>query len=238
MPPELPYKPYKNEVWRLVEAQHVVSTMKLVDSREEQEILEAILETTKPPLPPECQHLHYLLGTPFRYGRYPRDSRFRRTGESPGVFYGAEDPMTAVAETVWHRQVFFEGSPGTPIPEVPGTYTAFSVPVQAPWAIDLTEPPMSSEDARWTDPDDYESCLVLADRVREDRCELIRYTSVRHPAALPNIAVLTCQAFDSSEPNQFQTWHFLMRPGRTQVRREHPRISAEFGIGKCKLEFI
>ena len=222
----------------MVEAQHIVSTMKLVDSREEQEILEAILEITKPPFPPECKHLHYLLGSPLRYGRYPRDSRFRRTGESPGVFYGAEDPMTAVAETVWHRHDFFKGSPGTPIPEVPGAYTAFSVSVQSPSVIDLTEPPMSLEDASWTDPDDYDACLDLADRVREDGCELIRYTSVRHPAALPNIAVLACQAFDSSEPNQFQTWLILLRPDRTQVRREHPKMSAEFGIGEFKLEFM
>ena len=91
MPQEPRFKPYANEVWRLVEAQHVVSTTKLVDGREEQEQLEEILETTKPPVPPECRHLYYLLFTPFRYGSYPKDSRFRRKGESPGVFYGAEE---------------------------------------------------------------------------------------------------------------------------------------------------
>ena len=125
MPPELPNKPYENEVRRLVETQHVVTTMKLVDGREEQDILEAKLKTTKPPLPPECQHLLYLLGTPFRYGRYPKESRFRRAGKGAGVFHGAEDPVTAVTDTYWHRHDFFEGSPGTPIPEVPATYTAF-----------------------------------------------------------------------------------------------------------------
>lgn len=237
MPPELPYKPYASEVWRLVEAQHIVSTTKLVDSGEEQELLEQILETTKPPVPPECQHLHYLLCTPFRYGRYPWDSRFRRVGETPGVFYGAEDPITAVAETVWQRKVFFEGSPETPLPKEPGTYTAFSVMVQVPVAIDLTELPMSSDEALWTDPADYSACLDLADRVREEGCELIRYTSVRHPDGLPNIAVLTCQAFGSSDPVQFQTWHLFLRPGRTQVRREHPKVSLEFKFGEKRLEF-
>lgn len=238
MPPELPYKPYSNEVWRLVEAQHVVSTMKLVDSGEEQEVLEAILETSKPPVPQQCQHLHYLLSTPFRYGRYPWDSRFRRMGETPGVFYGAEDPMTAVAETVWQRRIFFDGSPGTPLPELPGTYTAFSVQVRVPLSIDLTEPPMSSDAAVWTDPDDYSACLNLADHVRRDGCELIRYASVRHPDALKNIAVLTCQAFENADPVQFQTWHLIFRPGRTQVRREHPKVSVEFEFGESKLAFV
>ena len=238
MPPELPYKPYANEVWRLVEAQHIVSTTKLVDSREEQELLEEILETTKPPVPPECQHLHYLLCTPFRYGRYPWDSRFRRMGETPGVFYGAEDPLTALAETVWQRKAFFEGSPKTPLPREPGTYTAFSVSVHVPFAIDLTEPPMSSDKAKWTDPDDYSPCLDLADRARAEGCELIRYSSVRHPEGLPNIAVLTCQAFDQSEPIQSQTWYFFLRPGRTQVHCEFPKVSIEFEFGESRLVFV
>ena len=54
--------------WRVVEAQHVVSTLKLVDTLAEQALLEDLLEETKPPVPPECRHLHYLLATPFRYG--------------------------------------------------------------------------------------------------------------------------------------------------------------------------
>ena len=44
--------------WRLVEAQHHVSTLKLVDSVAQQEVLEDLIETTKPPLPPECRDLH------------------------------------------------------------------------------------------------------------------------------------------------------------------------------------
>ena len=65
--------------WRVVEAQHRVSTMKLVDTLAEQSLLESILDASKPPVPPECERLHYLLSTPFRYGApYPSGSRFRR----------------------------------------------------------------------------------------------------------------------------------------------------------------
>ena len=77
--------PYRNEIWRLVEAQHRVSTMKLVDSPHEQETLEELLDATKPPVPDECSHLHWLLFTPFRYDART-DSRFRREGRGGDGF--------------------------------------------------------------------------------------------------------------------------------------------------------
>jgi len=43
----------------VVERQYTVSTRKLVDTQDEQELLEAILEETKPAFPAEPTHLHY-----------------------------------------------------------------------------------------------------------------------------------------------------------------------------------
>src|SRR5437763_13612693 len=94
--------------WRLVEAQHRISTLKLVDTVEEQAALEDLVQDTKPPLPPECRQLHYLLATPFRYGAArPTGSRFRRAGFGEGVFYAAQEPHTAVAEIVFLPPLFF-----------------------------------------------------------------------------------------------------------------------------------
>src|SRR5215831_20756538 len=93
--------------WRLVEAQHHVSTAKLTDSRREQERLEVLLEQSKPSIPEECRQLNYLLFTPFRYGSYPHGSRFRRAGNTPGVFYGSELPRIAATELTFHRLLFF-----------------------------------------------------------------------------------------------------------------------------------
>ena len=47
--------------WRVVEAQHRASTMRLVDTLAEQRALEDLLEAGKPPLPAEAAQLHYLL---------------------------------------------------------------------------------------------------------------------------------------------------------------------------------
>ena len=59
---------YGGTVFRLVEAQHRISTSRLTDSLAEEERLEALIEQAKPSLPDAARGLHYLLATPFRYG--------------------------------------------------------------------------------------------------------------------------------------------------------------------------
>jgi hypothetical protein len=227
-----PSEPYAGLVWRLVEGQHVVSTMALVDSLQEQAVLEAILESTKPPVPEECRDLHYLMYSPFRYAVYPADSRFRRRGRTPGVFYASENPLTAAAETVWYRFRFFDAAPGVPLPQAAAEYTALSVRVETPFATDLTGPPLSDRRAVWTDPADYAGCLDLADAARAAGIEAIRYESVRDPGARANLAVLACRAFADREPAGVQSWRILLRSDRALVLREFPRLSVEFRRGE------
>src|SRR5207237_9847953 len=76
-------------LWRGVEAQHVVATMRLVDNAAEQRVLEELLEASKPALPEAAAGRHYLLATPFRY-RSPFASRFRKPHDA-GIWYGAEE---------------------------------------------------------------------------------------------------------------------------------------------------
>jgi hypothetical protein len=191
--------------WRVVEAQHVVSTMMLVDTLEEQALLEQILDDSKPKVPAECRHLHYLLFTPFRYGApYPKGSRFRRAGLTPGVFYASAQPATAVAEMAFWRLLFYAESPGTPWPANPGEYTAFSVRYSAGKGLDLMRPPLNRDADTWTHPTEYAPCQALADTAREAGVLAIRYQSAR--AAGPNVALLTCAAFASREPVERQSW--------------------------------
>ena len=94
--------------WRLVEAQHRVSTLKLTDTLAEQALLEDLIDNSKPAIPPECRHLDFLIATPFRYGAvYPHGSRFRRAGRTLGVYYAAETQATAVAEMAFYRCLLY-----------------------------------------------------------------------------------------------------------------------------------
>src|SRR5580704_15809002 len=150
---------FSGRCWRLVEAQHRVSTLKLVDNLAEQQLLENLIEGTKPAVPPECRHLDYLLATPFRYGaEYPKGSRFRRPGKTPGVYYAAETPQTAAAEMAFYRLLFFAESPATPWPSDAAEYTAFAVSIATDSLVDLTEPPLVTDRTQWTDPIDYQPC--------------------------------------------------------------------------------
>lgn len=222
-------RPFRGRGWRLVEAQHRVSTLKLVDSLAEQAVLEAVLEETKPPLPPECRPLHYLLFTPFRYRPYPQGSRFRRAGLTPGVWYGSDRPATAAAEMVFYRFLFYAESPGTPFPDNAADYTAFSAALATPAAVDLTRGALARDRAAWTHPTDYAACQELASAAREAQAGIIRYRSVRDPAGGTNLAVLTCHAFAAPEPLARQSWRIRIGRSGAQVLCDSPRVTIEFG---------
>jgi len=217
--------------WRIVEAQHRISTLKLVDTLAEQARLEELLEASKPPLPPECAHLHYLLSTPFRYGApYPHGSRFRRAGLTPGVFYASKTVTTAVAETAFHRLLFFADSPDTLWPDNAGEFTAFSVRYRTAAGLDLTAAPFDRERSTWTHPTDYAPCQRLAHQARSVRVEVLRYPSAREPAPARgmNIALLTCRAFKSREAVERQNWRIHLGESGVRAICTFPEARLEF----------
>ena len=213
----------------MVEAQHRVSTLKLVDTVEEQAILEEQIQVTKPPLPPGAQRLHYLLSTPFRYGApYPTGSRFRRAGLTEGVFYAAEEPHTAVAEIVFHRLLFYAESPDTPWPANAAEYTAFSAAYETPKGVDLAIGKLAKNKTEWTHPTDYTACQALADSARASSIDVIRYQSVRDPRRGLNVALLACEAFAKPKPINQQTWHIRLSATGAQAVCEAPRTGMTF----------
>jgi hypothetical protein len=202
------------QCWRVVEGQHVISTMGLVDTLEEQALLERILDDSKPAVPPECRHLHYLLFTPFRYGAlYPAGSRFRRPGLTAGVFYASQHPATAIAELAFLRLLFFAESPSTPWPASAAAHTLFAVSYAAR-GLDLARPPLNRDAAKWTDPIDYTHCHQLADAARDAGVQVLRYQSARAPGL--NVAVLSCAAFTTAAPIERHQWQ--VQVGRMGVR--------------------
>jgi len=186
------------DLWRAVEAQHRVSTMVLVDTLDEQALLERLLEESKPALASGQHALHWLLFTPFRYPPLPSGSRFRAPSE-PGVFYGTEMKRTACAELGYWRW-----RPALASID-PMQQTLFKTPVRGA-TIDLRDPPLSKKRKQWTHPADYSACQQLARWAREADVEMIRYESVRDPQAGGCAAVLIHGAFAAIAPSENQTW--------------------------------
>ena len=212
--------------WRVVEAQHRVPTMRLVDTLDEQKTLEDLLEASKPPVPADATRLHYLLATPFRYAAPPPSgSRFRGIGDA-GVWYGADVVETALAEVAYWRLRFLANSPATP-DLLPVPHTAFRAGV-AGSAIVLAEAPFDRQRRQWEDPASYDATQALARTAREAGIALIRYRSVRDPAHRAALAVLTRKAFRKTAPLEQHTW--LIKVGRAQVL-------AEADLGRERIAF-
>lgn len=194
--------------WRMVEAQHIASTMKLVDTLSEQDILEEIIEESKPPVPEEARDLDYLLAAPFRYVPLSPGSRFRSPSD-PGVFYGAESVRTAAAEVGYWRSKFLQETTGLERLG-PTQHTAFSVPIDAK-GIDLRDPPFDHHSAAWTHPSDYTATQALAKVARDAEIDTILYLSARDPDPSWCIAVMTPKAFAAKRPDSAtQTWQLVV----------------------------
>lgn len=216
--------PRRTQAWRGVEAQHVVSTMRLVDSLDEQALLESLLEASKPPLPPAAQGRHYLLATPFRYRpRHP--GRFRRAG-GRGVWYGAESLRTACAEVAYWRWRFITDSTGLAAAELLTEHTFFQATVDG-IAIDLTAPPWQAAEAAWTDPQDYAATQALADAAHERGLQWIRYASVRDAGGVC-AAVLDPAALVALDLASQQTWHCRTTAGAVRLVHGDERFEWRF----------
>ncbi|HET9388253.1 MAG TPA: RES family NAD+ phosphorylase [Steroidobacteraceae bacterium] len=192
------------DLWRAVEAQHKVATRALVDSLEEQEILETVLERSKPPIPADCSRYDYLLYTPFRYPPPAYGSRFRAYGDA-GVWYGAEAIRTSCAEVGYWRWRFVADSRG--LSRLDGVaHTIFQATAQG-LAIDLRAGPFVGEGQIWRNPNDYSGCQAFARIARQAQTRIIRYASVRDPEHAGCAALLDCRAFASAGgARRRQTW--------------------------------
>jgi len=206
----------------MVEAQHVASTMKIVDDAAEQDVLEALLESSKPPLPLGTDHLDYLLATPFRYDPLRGGSRFRASTD-PGVYYGAESVRTACAELGYWRWKFLHDAVDLERIE-PVAHTAFRVEL-ATQVVDLREPPFAIDRSAWQHPADYRSTQALARLARQARVGGILYHSVRDPEPGWCVAVLDPAAFASPKPDPImQTWWLAVQQDVVVWRRDNERL--------------
>jgi hypothetical protein len=220
--------PARRKLWRGVEAQHRVATMRLVDNLAEQALLEQLLEASKPALPPDARGLHYLVSTPFRYSS-PYPSRWRPAHE-PGIWYGADECETVAAELAYWRWKFLVESDGLRDAQLVTEHTFFQAAFKG-LELDLTAPPWSTLREVLRHPDDYSACHRLARAVRsreEPVIAALRYESARREGGMCE-AVLEARALSLPSMHLQQTW--VCKTTRHLVMFMHDDDALEYVFG-------
>lgn len=208
------------DAWRAVEGQHRISTRKLVDSDEEQQVLEELIERGKPPLPllAGVEKLHYLLSTSFRYPPLPHGSRFG-TRADPGIWYGSRTRRTVFAEVAFYRLVFLEGTAAR-IGRLMVELTAFEVPLRARRGVDLTRVPFADHAAEISSKTSYRASQELGKDLRLNRVQAFVFTSARDVRGGTNVGVLAPTAFGATRPRKLETWLCVATRNAVEVSRK------------------
>ena len=197
-------RPLHVSPWRVIEAQHQVSTRKLVDSADEQALLEEMIDRVKPP-DVTGGRLHYLLFTPFRYPPLRHGSRFGGRHER-GIWYGSVERRSAFAEVAYYRLLFLEGTRAL-LGTVTTALTAFTARVRTERGIDLVVSPFDEYKHAIASPTSYASSQSLGAAMREAGVEAFRYPSARDREGGINVGVFAASVFGNTKPKSIETWH-------------------------------
>jgi hypothetical protein len=193
------------EVLRMVESLELVATQRLVSSLREQDLLESLLERSKPPRPAATDGLDYLLATPFRYPPLRHGSRFGRRHE-PSLFYAARGRATLLAESAYYRLVFWQGMTTPPTQPLRTQHTLFGVRIHARRAYCLYRPPFDAHEAQLKSPVDYSATQALGSALRDAGADALEYLSARDSAGGLNVALYTPAAFAEPRPSFREEW--------------------------------
>lgn len=194
-----PKIPLTGTLWRIVENQGRVETNALVDDLAEQEVLEELLEGSKPhfDLRP-----HYLLTTPFRYPPLKWGSRFGKRMEK-SLFYGSYRIETVLAECAFYRFLFLQGMSYLPGDiKIITQHTVFSARFAANPGIALFKFPFEAYQHELTDQSSYHATQALGQVLREKGYLGFSFTSARCPNQGKNIGLFEKTALISQSPDR------------------------------------
>jgi len=210
-------KPLSAEVFRVAESQQKVATNTLVDTLEEQKMLEEMLDRIKPNIPQDCEQFDYLIYTPFRYPPLKHGSRFGKKIH-PSIFYGSKNLEAAFAELAYYRFVYYDGMMTAPKKKQKVTqHTSFSVNLQTQGGIALNEIPFDQYKNEISDPASYAISQKLGEEMRDNSVEAFSYYSARAVNQI-NVGIYTCKAITNSEPRNLKHWSCITRDKSVTIR--------------------
>ncbi|HUH40844.1 MAG TPA: RES family NAD+ phosphorylase [Castellaniella sp.] len=191
---------------RLVESQEQIASLGFVDTLEEQALLEALLERSKPPYRAGSASDHYLLRTPFRYPPLPWGSRFGQIHQ-PGILYGGLSHTTTLAESAYYRLVFWHSMQGIPPKAaIHSQHALFTVAYKTARGVHLQDPPFDQYASQITDPADYRDTQRLGIAMRAADVQAFEYPSARDPAHGLCVGLFVPQALAQKRPQHIMPW--------------------------------
>ena len=220
--------PLHGRLYRLVESQEQIATTEIVDTLDEQAVLEEMLEGTKPPSP-AADDLHYLLRTPFRYPPLPHGSRFG-TRTEPSLLYGARGVATMLAEAAFYRLLFWHGMSKPPSGPITTQHTAFTANYRTERGLRLHAPPFDTYRETLVSPSDYSETQALGAAMRCAGVEAFEFRSARDPDGGLNIALFTPLALASRRPLNRDRWVCRTEAARVEFLDEAARAVYDFDL--------
>ncbi len=210
-------KPLCAEVFRVAESQQKVATNTLVDTLQEQRILEEMLDRVKPRIPQDCDQFDYLIHTPFRYPPLKHGSRFGKKIH-PSIFYGSKNIEAAFAELAYYRFVYYDGMMASPKKQQKVTqHTSFNVDLQTQKGVVLNDSPFNMYKNKISDPTSYSVPQRIGEGMREKGVEAFSYFSARAVDEV-NIGIFTCKAIKSLVPDALNHWSCITRDKSVTIR--------------------
>lgn len=221
------------EPYRVVEAQHVNATRKLVDSDSEQELLESLIDDVKPRalVGGRFDGLHYLLSTPFRYPPLRYGSRFGTCRER-GIWYGAREVATALAEVAYYRLLFLDGTRAELGP-VTSQHSVFQASIATERGVDLTRPPFDRTGLR--SPVSYAATQPLGAAMRAAGVEAFVFTSARDPLGGHNVGLFE-PCFARRQPSMAMAWVCTATRAAVELKRSDLRSRERHRFERAQFE--
>lgn len=244
--------PLQGSLFRVVESQEDIATARIVDSMQEQNRLEELLESNKPPVPGTARKRHYLLTTPFRYPPLKYGSRFGRSFE-PSLFYGAMSIPTALAETAFYRFVFMSHLKIPFKRPLTTLHTVFSARFRSERGVRLQSEHWQDLHLTLADPASYRESQAMGTDMRSLHVGAFQFLSARALQAglyaLPyhpdngvegvNVALFNASVFRDAAPRSYQKLIAVTSPSQVSMSLSEPDGSKqvyEFSLDQFLIE--
>lgn len=210
--PEITFGRFEGSVDRIVERQEDSATTRITEDLVEQQMLEEMLEGSKPGT--LSSRIHYLLGTPFRYPPLDYGSRFGTTYDR-WIFYGSLDTETCLRECGYYRfKLFFDMATPPPGP-VGCEHTMFTVGLATDRSVDLCAPAYTAVRDELVSVESYDLTHRVGLRARDANAQMLVFQSAR--GAGKNVAVFD-EAVFKREPMNQRLWISQVRADRVMFR--------------------